>query len=512
MGRRPLPERVGISQPYGSNPGGFNPPGGHTGTDYAAPLGTDVIAVADARVLHADWGYNLPGGRYDYHLRWMYDKDFPGILVIMEHDDCLTSPAHLLRTDLNAGDQVVQGQIVGQSGSTGSASTGPHTHFEVIPKPLNYATSTYGRTNPAPYTREPYKVSAGQPSRGGWDNTAPATGPEWFPGAVRRPQGGAVTLDRSLPPRGVWHITADVAPGKQQPTQDAVGGYLESMAYCPHLLWDPFTGRVIQYYPATVGARALKAWNEDGRVAVQIEVLFSPGAVRDGKRYERLADTPLQGFTALVQWLDALGIPRAWPMGPPPPIGTSGSRSIEVWNSRGGHYGHSQVPGNDHTDPGVFPDILKVPRNTGAATAPGGTDLLEELVMATPQQIDKLFNDYYTRNRGKANTLAWAVANDRDRGVNLERRMVGLPQSILDTKINRQGSGKGTTVTLGTVAAYDKDNEDRARRFEQATTQGLQQLAGTVASMADTIKQLQQAVATLTAAAHTTSTTEQTGA
>ena len=132
--------------------------------------------------------------------------------------------------------------------------------------------------------------------------------------------------------------------------------------------------------------------------------------------------------------------------------------------------------------------------------------------MATPQQIDKLFNDYYTRNRGKANTLAWAVANDRDRGVNLERRMVGLPQSILDTKINRQGSGKGTTVTLGTVAAYDKDNEDRARRFEQTTTQGLQQLAGTVASMADTIKQLQQAVATLTAAAHTTSTTEQTGA
>lgn len=465
MGRRPLPPSVGISQPYGSNPGGFNPPGGHTGTDYAAPLGTDVIAVADARILWADWAYNMPGGKYDYHLRWMYDKDFPGILVVMEHDDVLTSPAHLLRTDLNAGDTVTAGQIVAQSGNTGSASTGPHTHFEVIPKPFNWATPTYGRTDPGPYTREPYKITSGNPTTGAWDQTRP-NGPAWLPGAIRRPQSAAVTLDTALPPRATWHITADVGPGKAQPGQDAVGGYLESKKYCPHLLWDPFTGRVIQYYPANVGSRALAAWNEDGRVHVQIEVLFSPGAVRLGKTYQTLRDTPLIGFDKIVQWLDALGVPRAWPMGEPPPVGRSGSRSIPVWNTKGGHYGHSQVPGNDHTDPGLFPDIQRVPRATGTATNPAApADVLEELIMATDAQIDKLFNDYYRRNEMRAGSLAWAVSNNRKRGLQIEAKVNGLPASILGTDVTRQGAGKGSKVDLATVIAYDKDNwtQDRAQ-------------------------------------------------
>lgn len=498
MGRRPLPPSVGVSQPYGSNPGGFNPPGGHTGTDYAAPLGTDVIAVADARVLWADWAYNLPGGKYDYHLRWMYDKDFPGILVVMEHDDVLTSPAHLIRTDLNVGDTVRAGQIVAQSGDTGSASTGPHTHFEVIPKPFNWNTSTYGRTDPGPYTREPYQISSGQPSTGAWDKT-PHTGPAWFPGAIRRPQGGAVTLDTSLPPRGTWHITADVAAGKPQPAQDAVGAYLEKMAYCPHLLWDPFTGRVIQYYPATVGSRALAAWNEDGRVHVQIEVLFSPGAVRQGRTYANLADTPLVGFAQLVQWLDSLGIPRAWPMGTPPPIGRSGSRDIATWNTRGGHYGHSQVPGNDHTDPGLFPDLSKVPRSTGAATTPAApADLMEELIMATDAQIDKLFNDYYARNRGRAGTLAWAVSNDRDRGVNIEAKVAGLPASILQSTVARKGSGKGTKVSLAEVLAYDKDNNDGRRRAEAAAAETAAATRAEVAALRAELRELKALLAKTT--------------
>lgn len=485
MGRRPLPPSVGVSQPYGSNPGGFNPSGGHTGTDYAAPLGTDVIAVADARVLWADWAYKLPGGKYDYHLRWMYDKDFPGILVVMEHDDVLTSPAHLIRTDLNPGDMVRGGQVVAQSGNTGSASTGPHTHFEVIPKPFNWNTPTYGRTDPGPYTREPYQISSGKPSTGAWDST-PKNGPAWFPGAIRRPQPltgpyAAPALDTSLPPRATWHITADVAAGKPQPSQDAVGGYLERMHYCPHVIWDPFTGRVIQYYPANVGSRALVAWNEDGRVHVQIEVLFSPGAVRQGRTYATLADTPLVGFAQLVQWLDSLGIPRTWPMGPPPPVGRSGSRDITTWNTKGGHYGHSQVPGNDHTDPGTFPDLTKVPRSTGATTRP--TDLMEELIMATDAQIDKLFNDYFRRNKGRAGTLAWAVSNNRDRGLNIEAKVAGLPASILASTVAREGSGKGTRVSLATVMAYDKDNWVQQRTTAAATRAELAALRTQVADL-----------------------------
>ncbi|SMF20782.1 hypothetical protein SAMN06296028_1152 [Kocuria indica] len=44
---------------------------------------------------------------------------------------------------------------------------------------------------------------------------------------------------------------------------------------------------------------------------------------------------------------------------------------MNVWNAKAGHYGHSQVPGNDHTDPGKFPDITLLP--TAAAAAAGGS-------------------------------------------------------------------------------------------------------------------------------------------
>lgn len=218
----------------------------------------------------------------------------------------------------------------------------------------------------------------------------PASGAMWLPGAVRSPQPGAVALDTSLPARVTWHITSDVDPGRQQPSFTGVATYLKNQGYCPHLMWDPFTGHIEQYYPADVGSRALKAWNEDGRHHVQIEVLFSRGAVRDGRQYWTLAETPLKGFGGIIQWLDSLGIPRVWPMGPTPPIGQSDRRDVGTWNAKAGHYGHSQVPDNDHTDPGVFPDITKVAYagTRGAATAttaaetigPGADRELEEIM------------------------------------------------------------------------------------------------------------------------------------
>lgn len=258
------------------------------------------------------------------------------------------------------------------------------------------------------------------PQRPSGPGQAPAgTAELWLPGAVRSPQPGAVTLNKSLPARVTWHITSDVDPGKAQPTFSGVATYLKNQQYCPHLMWDPVTGHVEQYYPANVGSRALAAWNEDGKANIQIEVLFSRGAWRDGKQYWVLADTPLKGFDKIMQWLDSHGIPRVWPMGAPPALHTNSKRDTGIWNSKAGHYGHVHVPNNDHTDPGIFPDITKVPyaagRGSTTASAAKNLNTLEELM--TMSQAD------FNREKKIAGTAAWTLVNDRDRGVNIEKRL-----------------------------------------------------------------------------------------
>lgn len=84
----------------------------HTGTDIAAPEGTNVKAAGDGVVL-------LAGGDYFYS----------GHMVILDHGDGLkTIYAHLKNVDVKAGDKVKQGDIIGSVGHTGRA-TGPHLHW-----------------------------------------------------------------------------------------------------------------------------------------------------------------------------------------------------------------------------------------------------------------------------------------------------------------------------------------------------------------------------------------------
>lgn len=91
----------------------FNTKLKHTGIDIAAPIGTPVISVAPGEVLFAGWlrGY--------------------GQVIIIEHGGNLTTVyAHLSRMDVQEGQDVTQGQVIGGVGSTG-ISTGSHLHFEV---------------------------------------------------------------------------------------------------------------------------------------------------------------------------------------------------------------------------------------------------------------------------------------------------------------------------------------------------------------------------------------------
>lgn len=87
--------------------------GTHTGIDLAAISGTNIYAAASGRIVFS--GYK---GSY-------------GNLVIIDHGNNIqTYYAHCSNLIKNEGEEVKQGEMIAQVGSTGN-STGPHLHFEV---------------------------------------------------------------------------------------------------------------------------------------------------------------------------------------------------------------------------------------------------------------------------------------------------------------------------------------------------------------------------------------------
>ena len=88
----------------------------HTGTDFAAPKGTPIMASGDGKIIKAGW---CGGG---------------GNCVKIKHNTTYqTVYAHMSKfaKGIKKGVRVKQGQTIGYVGSTG-LSTGPHLHYEVI--------------------------------------------------------------------------------------------------------------------------------------------------------------------------------------------------------------------------------------------------------------------------------------------------------------------------------------------------------------------------------------------
>ena len=88
----------------------------HRGTDFAAPMGTPIMASGDGLITRARW---CGGG---------------GNCIKIKHNTTYqTIYAHMknFARGIKEGVRVKQGQIIGYVGSTGK-STGPHLHYEVI--------------------------------------------------------------------------------------------------------------------------------------------------------------------------------------------------------------------------------------------------------------------------------------------------------------------------------------------------------------------------------------------
>ncbi|GAA5229279.1 M23 family metallopeptidase [Arthrobacter cryoconiti] len=146
----PIPAWTGINQLFGADPASpYNPPGGHTGTDFGTPIGTPIRAIADGIVKHAGW---FRGEYYDNP--WLIMPTFGGIVVVIDHGPIISVYAHLNDTGLNIGDSVRQGDVIAHSGNTRSedgGTFGPHLHFEILPDGWSVNNGTYGRVDPAIY-------------------------------------------------------------------------------------------------------------------------------------------------------------------------------------------------------------------------------------------------------------------------------------------------------------------------------------------------------------------------
>jgi len=86
----------------------------HHGMDFTGPVGTDIYATGDGRVIKAE--YSAYG----------YGKE-----VVIDHGyGYKTIYAHLHDIVVERGDKVKRGEVIGTLGNTGR-STGPHLHYEV---------------------------------------------------------------------------------------------------------------------------------------------------------------------------------------------------------------------------------------------------------------------------------------------------------------------------------------------------------------------------------------------
>jgi murein DD-endopeptidase MepM/ murein hydrolase activator NlpD len=151
----PFPPATHKSQPFGANKSqGANGPGGHTGDDYAVDEGTPVRAAADGVIELSSW----VSENYQDNPWWLTQMGGDTLVLNCGSTKPTFIYAHLSDSLAQPGDRVTKGQIIGYSGNTGTATTGPHTHVEVLPPGYVLNSLTYGRVDPELFFDEYYSA------------------------------------------------------------------------------------------------------------------------------------------------------------------------------------------------------------------------------------------------------------------------------------------------------------------------------------------------------------------
>lgn len=234
----------------------------------------------------------------------------------------------------------------------------------------------------------------------------------WMPGADRMDVGDHALCDQQYPAKAIAHITWDKNATASAPRDLVAYENLRTFfgrtdtGMAPHILWDPFGGRFTQFFPATSRSKSVvdlvggTRTNRAGKVVIQIEALFFPYCrTLDGKVWASLAETPCKGWAQLNAWVRSWGVLDTWPMGRP--VNFESHRDEHTWETRGGWYGHNQVPENDHQDPGSWPAFIPQMED----------DMTPEQATQLKELHDKLVPYMGWNYKGDKTQDAWALLN-----------------------------------------------------------------------------------------------------
>lgn len=173
-----------------------------------------------------------------------------------------------------------------------------------------------------------------------------------YPGAEWRPISGTSGPYIGGPFKIVHHTTEGTS------ASGAFSAYLANRSD-PHFTVDEH--KIVQHIDTGEAARALK--NPRGGVqtnrdsAIQIEVV--------GFAHRPKSKATLRNVARLCRWIEQThDIPKDWPNGRPKPARDGRdpgghNRDAQTWNSKGGHYGHSNVPENTHWDPAYLDEEVE---------------------------------------------------------------------------------------------------------------------------------------------------------
>lgn len=161
----------------------------------------------------------------------------------------------------------------------------------------------------------------------------------WMPSATKKPSSGAGEMGPGDERKAVWHTSES---GNDSNAIHGVVNWVKQQSSEYTIAWNPYTGQLVQMFPATGGARAVMNGytipaNRHGKICIQVCVI---GRAANAP----LVKSPMKGRRELMEWLDSWGIPRKDITNP--------NRSVPAW-TRNGHTTHRSAPKpNDHTDPG----------------------------------------------------------------------------------------------------------------------------------------------------------------